>query len=268
MTVRELILQCQSQLLSDEAEREARLMVAHFMKMTPTALRMSYNQAVTDEVVLQCQKTVERRNFGEPLQYILGECEFFGLTFSVGKGVLIPRQDTELLVETALELIKDKKTPKVLDLCSGSGCVAISIAKNRQDAKVDAVELYDEAYGYLLKNIDSNKATNVTPIKADALSFMGDYDLVVSNPPYIAHSEKADLSKEVLNEPETALFTDDEGLLFYKTISNNFANKCDIAFEIGYRQGKAVSGILEKLGANTEISQDLCGNDRVVIGKY
>ena len=132
---------------------------------------------------------VARRLKGEPTQYILGQWEFFGLPFYVGDGVLIPRPDTEVLVEKGLELIKGTQSPRVLDLCSGSGCIAVAIKKHRPDASVTAVELYDQAAEYLSRNVALNnaevevrRADVLKPVKAEE---WGKFDLILSNPPYV-----------------------------------------------------------------------------------
>ncbi len=213
---------------------------------------------------------ISRRLTGEPLQYILGEWEFWGLPFKVGEGVLIPQPDTEILVERALDLIKGKGRPRVLDLCAGSGCIGIAIAHECPSAEVTAVELYEQALSYLKQNIEFNRV-NVKALRADVLSFppkelCGGYDLIVSNPPYIAERERDSLSKEVLFEPEQALFAEQEGIAFYKAIADHWLPllKCGgaLAVEIGYKQAQAVREIFAPY--KTELHRDYGGNDRVI----
>ncbi len=211
---------------------------------------------------------VNRRLQGEPLQYILGEWEFWGLPFRVGRGVLIPQPDTERLVECALEQIRGVEAPKVLDLCSGSGCVAISLAHERPDAEVTAVELYDSAFLYLEENIRLN-GVGVKAVRYDVLTRpvgFEKYDLIVSNPPYISKAEAETLSAEVMAEPHEALFGGDDGLLFYRAINDMWLPllKPDAAalLEIGWRQAAEVKGIFKDRLLSVE--KDYCGCDRVV----
>lgn len=222
------------------------------------------------------EDALNRRAAGEPLQYIIGEWEFYGLNFKVGKGVLIPRQDTETLVETALKLIKNIESPEMLDLCSGTGCIPIAICKNGKDVSATAIELYDEAFGYLNENIRIHNAS-VKPIKADVLSAdiasqFNDLDLITSNPPYLTHEDMHKLQKEVRFEPSTALFGNDDGLHYYREISRLWKNSLKdggyLAFEIGVTQAEDVSEILVINGyQNVRVINDLTGRPRVVIAQ-
>ena len=264
----ELVKHIEKLLNCENADFEAKQLVMHALNVDNTAFMKIRQDLVAESAKLKCEELAKRRNLGEPLYYILGKAEFYSNEFFVGKGVLVPRDETEILVEKALEKLKNIKNPKVLDLCAGSGAIAISIAKERPDASVDAVELYDEAYVYLQKNIKHNNVKNVTAIKDDALKFVGEYDLVVSNPPYIAENERDSLKREVLFEPKTALFADNQGLLFYKSIAENFKQYSNftLMFEIGYSQSKSVSVYLAENGyQNVQTIKDYSGLDRVVI---
>lgn len=270
MTYFELEKQISKMLENENSDFEARQIVLSALKTDNTGFIAFRNKPADKSVVDKCLEYAKMRKNGLPIYYVLGICEFYSYEFFVGKGVLVPRDDTEILVDTALKSIKDIKNPKVLDLCSGSGAIAVAIAKERADALVDAVELYDKAYSYLLKNIKHNNAINVTPIKADALAFLGEYDLVVSNPPYISENERCDLSKEVLAEPETALFANDNGLEFYKKISYNFKNNKNftLIFEIGYKMREAVEAILKNYKySEIDAIKDFGGNIRVIKAK-
>ncbi|MBO5199831.1 MAG: peptide chain release factor N(5)-glutamine methyltransferase [Clostridia bacterium] len=254
--------------ISDEADREARLIVAHLSGCEPNRLIISSAAVDTEDI----DPIVEKRRQGVPLQYIFGRWWFYDNEFLVGEGVLIPRQDTELLVETGLELIKGLKFPRVIDLCSGSGCIGISIACERPDARVVALEKYDAAFGYLQKNIEHIGAENVKAVKADVLEKpFGEYDLIVCNPPYIPNGDKGELSPEVLNEPHTALFGGEDGLFFYREITrlwkSALKNGGRLAFEVGIKEADLVARILESEGF-TQISfkTDLIGIQRVVFG--
>lgn len=216
----------------------------------------------------------QRRLSGEPTQYILGEWEFYGLPFYVGKGVLIPRPDTEVLVEKALEFIKDKPSPRVLDLCSGSGCIPIAIKKHRPEADVTAVELYDEAAAYLERNVALN-GVEVALRRADVLQApdqkeWGKFDLILSNPPYIDGKAMTELSPEVKAEPTTALFGGEDGLTFYRAIAEGWLPLLNeggaLGVEIGFDQGVSVAEILQNAGLETRLFKDYGGNDRVIFG--
>ncbi len=216
-----------------------------------------------------------RRIQGEPLQYLLGKWEFYGLEFFVGKGVLIPRQDTETLVETVLNLNLPLK-PKILDLCSGSGCIGITLCKKIPDAQVTAVEISEKAIGYINKNIALNNA-DMALLAGDVLTEktaeqFSEIDLIVCNPPYLTSRDMRVLQKEVTFEPETALFGGEDGLRFYRGITDIWKNSLKIggilAYEIGMGQEKSVVDILRKNHFdNIQTADDLCGITRVVLGK-
>lgn len=229
----------------------------------------------------------EKRCSGVPLQYILGKWEFYGRTFFVGEGVLIPRPDTEILAGKVIEHFAAQKngSPEICELCSGSGCIAVTLKKEIPGATVHAVELSSDAMPYLIKNIRHNEA-DVKIIKGDVTDGRllenfadpddpGEYrriDAVVSNPPYLTDKEMTGLSREVRHEPEIALRGGSDGLKFYRMISVLWKEILKegglIAFEIGYEQGEAVRDILEKSGyRNIVICMDLGGNDRVVMGQ-
>lgn len=253
---------------SDEPRVEAKYIVAHLAKCEPSSLVLSTKEIDLEDI----KQIVSKRREGIPLQYILGKWWFYKSEFLVGEGVLIPRQDTETLVEAALEFIKDIKNPEVCDLCSGSGCIAISIAADRIDAEVTAVEKYKSAFEYLQKNTEHNKTNNVKPVMADVLDTpFGKYDLIVSNPPYIKDGDKNELSKEVLNEPHTALFGGEDGLCFYRKITQLWKTTLKpngvLAFEVGINEDEAVAEILRLNGfKNIGFKSDLIGIQRVVFG--
>lgn len=253
---------------SDEAETEAKYIVSFLAGCEPNRLILSDAEIEKRDI----EEIVLKRQRGTPLQYILGKWWFYKSEFLVGEGVLIPRQDTETLVEAATELLRDIKSPKVCDLCSGSGCIAISIAAERPDAEVTAVEKYSEAYSYLQKNIVHNKANNVKAVQYDVLCKpFGEYDLIVSNPPYIKDADKKELSKEVLNEPHTALFGGDDGLYFYREITKSWKSALKeggiLAFEVGINEDEAVAEILRQNGfVNIGAKNDLIGIPRVIFG--
>ncbi|MGN0655446.1 MAG: peptide chain release factor N(5)-glutamine methyltransferase [Ruminiclostridium sp.] len=229
------------------------------------------SEEVTEEQYSRMLEIAERRIKGEPLQYIFGEWEFYGYPFYVGEGVLIPRPETELLVDIGVKYCN--KESRVLDLCSGTGCIPISI-NLKTGADCYAVELYGEAFGYLKKNIALNNA-KVTAIQADALKvglFPGiTFDAIFSNPPYLTAAEMEELQKEVSYEPKTALFGGEDGLDFYRGIIASWSGRLRkggiFAVEIGETQGEAVSAIMQQNGLSSEIIKDYSGLDRVVLGR-
>lgn len=227
--------------------------------------------ALTEEQYRAVKNAVSRRVTGEPLQYIFGKWEFYGFPFYVGKGVLIPRPETELLVDIAVRRVRGGD--KVLDLCSGTGCIPISIAL-KTGAECYAAELYGDAFSYLERNIALNNKAAVTAVNADALdgSLFGDikFDAIISNPPYLTKSEMNGLQREVAFEPETALYGGDDGLDFYRALIPLWAKRLSkngfFAVETGETQGEAVSAIMRAVGLSPEIKKDAAGLDRVVIG--
>ena len=253
---------------SDEAASEAKIVVSHLTNTPLSQLALSQKTVHSADI----QSIANRRKQGEPLQYIIGKWWFFGGEFFVGEGVLTPRQDTELLVETGLDLIKDTKNPIVIDLCSGSGCIAVSIALERRDAQVTALEKHDEAFAFLEKNTVHNNTQNVLAIKGDVLDGTDKkYDLILSNPPYITAQDMKALQTEVTKEPETALFGGEDGLFFYREITRIWKSALNkngyMAFEVGIGQANAVADIMKSEGlTNIGIKKDYNGVQRVVFG--
>ena len=226
---------------------------------------------ITEEALAHIETAVSRRLTGEPLQYIFGKWEFYGYPFYVGEGVLIPRPETELLVDIAVGRVKRGNT--VLDLCSGTGCIPISTAL-KTGAKCYAVELYGEAFSYLHRNIELNSA-DVTALQADACDgtlFEGmTFDLITSNPPYLTETEMGSLMREVTFEPGTALAGGSDGLDFYRRIIPVWSERLSpggaMAVEIGETQGGAVSEIMRSAGLDPQVIRDYSGLDRVVVGE-
>lgn len=230
-----------------------------------------------DEKLAEITALAERRKNGEPLQYILGEWEFYGFPFAVGRGVLIPRQDTETLVEVAEEFLKScgPENRTAADLCAGSGCVGISLAR-RCGCNVSCIELSEEAFAYLEKNIERNGVSpHVSAINADIFSeqviaSLPPLDLIASNPPYLTESDMRELQKEVTYEPSLALFGGSDGLEFYRGITERWAGKLKpggmLAVEIGMGQETDVMALFKQTGLTAECRKDACGINRVVYG--
>lgn len=209
---------------------------------------------------------------GEPLQYILGVWEFYGLPFLVGPGVLIPRQDTETLAEEALCYLKGRQAPLAADVCSGSGCLACTIALKCPDASVYAIEFSDQACAYLQKNADALGA-DITILQEDAFfpPELPPLDLVVCNPPYLSDPEMEALDDLVKWEPAMALSGGTDGYDFYRGLPSVWGRMLKpggaLMFETGYRQAQKVKKMLEENGfIQTRLVQDAAGIERVVIG--
>lgn len=228
-----------------------------------------------DDVLENVRAMADKRVSGEPLQYILGQWEFYGYPFKVGEGVLIPRPDTETLVEKVIDYCKENnlESPKIADLCSGSGCIAVTLKKQLPKAQVFALELSDKAYAYLNKNAHLNNA-DIHTLKVDILSggvadSFENLDVIVSNPPYLTQTEMDELQTEVKYEPEMALFGGNDGLDFYRQIPKLWKKALKtgglMAFEIGCGQENDVAELLEKENyINIEYTKDTADIFRVV----
>lgn len=255
-------------------EHEGDWIISHVTKMSQEDFVRNPRE-ITEEEVNEIMDIVSRRNAGEPLQYILGETEFMGMPFKVTEDVLIPRQDTETLVETVVEKIKDKSV-RVLDIGTGSGCVGISIAKLCPNARVTLLDYSDAILDVAKENAELNDVI-VELMRCDVLEEIpeGKYDVIVSNPPYIETDTIFSLDNIVKSyEPPEALDGGFDGLLFYQRICEDLVEEilCEngfIAFEIGYNQGEAVEEIMDEADfSGIKVIKDPCDNDRVVIGKY
>lgn len=246
---------------------------AEFAGISRTQLLTNGHQPLDRDRQERFLSAVNRRCQGEPLQYIIGEWEFYSLPFTVGPGVLIPRGDTEILVDEALRLLEGVNSPRVADLCTGSGCVAISIAKHRPDGTVCAVEWSNQAADYCQKNITRHQADNVSLVMQDVLQGPGDLadlDLIVSNPPYIPTLDIAGLSDEVQQEPVMALDGGEDGLTFYRCFTRLWAEALKpegmMALEVGIHQAQEVARLLEQVFEQVYIVPDLNKVPRVVLG--
>lgn len=235
-----------------------------------------FGRDVSETDVQKLLEYAQKRKEGYPLQYILGRWQFFDMDLYVGEGVLIPRQDTETVCEAAFEVIGTIENPQVVDLCSGSGCIALAVKKFCPHSTVAAVEKSGDAFAYLGKNIDYTQL-DVTAVKADIFEYdkvikENSLDAIISNPPYIHPDVRATIQKEVSFEPDMALFAEEEGLLFYRYIAANYRKVLKkggyLVFEYGFDQQTAVRNILLQTGYNIikEIV-DLGGNARGVVAQ-
>jgi release factor glutamine methyltransferase len=211
-----------------------------------------------------------------PIQYLLGKTSFYGLDFEVNENVLIPRPETEELVEWIIKgnlKFEGCKDLKILDIGTGSGCIAISLAKNMPNAKVYAIDISEKALATAKKNALLNKVdvTFITQNILETEDLKQQFDIIVSNPPYVRNLEKQEIKKNVLdNEPHLALFVeDDDALLFYKKIAalaqKNLLENGQLFFEINQYLGKDTIALLEKMNfKNIELRKDIYGNDRMI----
>ena len=231
-------------------------------------------------VEVALEKYLERMEKGEPLAYILGEWDFYGLKFHVTPDVLIPRDDTCALTEIAIRqaLFLDPN-PRILDLCTGSGCIGLAIAKRVQDARVTLADISPQALAIAKKNATMHKLTGrVSSLQVNALeapsAFLGKFDMIVSNPPYITTREMEELPHSVKDyEPHLALHGGEDGLAFYRAIAKNFSAALKpggyLCFEFGMGQGDDVCRILEENGYEVlERTRDYNDRERAVIARY
>ena len=253
---------------------EADQLLMHVLGCGRTALLRGV--PVTPQQSAACEDLAARRTAGEPLQYLLGEWEFYSLTFRVGPGVLIPRADTETLVDAALDALRDTPAPCALDLCAGTGCIAAALACNLPGARVTAVEWMPEAFGYLQENL-ARLAPQAQALRADVLApppvelSPGSFDLIVSNPPYIERGVLPGLMREVQREPASALDGGPDGLDFYRSIAAHWLPLLrpggTLAVEIGALQAQAVRALFAAARLeNLTVLHDAAGLDRVILG--
>ena len=231
---------------------------------------MHMDEEMTSEQIEEFKSLLKKRGEHIPLQYITGEQEFMGLTFHVNSHVLIPRQDTETLVEEALKLVKPGM--KIMDMCTGSGCILISILKNAKDTSGCGFDISKQAINVAKENAKLNEVVADFE-KSDLFEHVTErYDMIVSNPPYIKTDEIVKLMPEVSEfEPVQALDGKEDGLFFYRKIIKECRDYLNpggyVLFEIGYDQGEDVSEMMKYAGfLNVHVVKDLARNDRVVIG--
>ena len=253
-------------------ELEARLLIEGVTGMNRASQIANSNSEISGEIQEKLISMAQKRAEHLPLQYILGKWSFMGFEFKVGEGVLIPRDDTEVLVGLCLDYLKASDGKTALDLCAGSGAVSVALDK-LANADVTAVELSDKAYNFLLENI---KDTNIKPHKGDIFECYRDFeaksfDLIASNPPYIKTDEIETLQTEVGYEPKTALDGGADGLDFYRAIARRWTPLLKsggaMAFELGEGQAEYVGGLMADHGyINIKTAKDLGGTDRAIIG--
>ena len=260
----------------ENARLDAEYIFAHVLGVKRASLILNFDMEISEENKNLIRKYIVRRGkYREPLQYILKEWEFYGRTFKVAEGVLIPRPDTEILVEQCIILMKDFENPKILDIGTGSGAISITLAKELPNSEVLGLDISDEALKIAVENRELNGASNLKFLKSDVFQHVKEknYDLIVSNPPYIPVEEYNELMPEVKEyEPRMALTDGGDGYYFYRKISEEsmeyLKNGGYLAFEVGYNQGETVSQLMEKNGFRIEGRiADYAGIERVIIGR-
>lgn len=255
-----------------DGANDAWLLLSHVTGITRAAYFMDAERELTEEQEQDYKGALQKRQSRIPLQHITGEQEFMGLCFIVNEHVLIPRQDTEILVEEVLAHAKPKST--VLDMCTGSGCIAVSLSKYGEELQVVAADISKEA---LIVAQENGKAQGVAVsfLQSDLFeNVQGTYDVIVSNPPYIPTKVIEQLEAEVkLHDPMQALDGKEDGLYFYRKIiaesPKYLKNQGTLFFEIGHDQGADVSLLMREAGfEHVTVKKDLAGLDRVVFGVY
>ena len=227
------------------------------------------NREVPQEKIAVIRDIAGKRASGQPLQYLLGQWEFYGLPFKVGEGVLIPRPDTETLVDMAIDICRQegRTSPKIADLCAGSGCIGISLKHEIPGSQVTAFELSEAALSYLRENAALNETAleivHMDVLSGDISAYTG-YDIIVTNPPYLTAEDMENLQREVRYEPETALFGGEDGLIFYRSIAARWKAALRpggwLMCEFGMGQHTDIEKILASEGfVNIQLKRDAAG---------
>lgn len=272
MKIKDFYNKCVSELsFTDDAKFEALCMFETMLNIDRTSL-ITKDSNIDDIDIRLIENVIFRRKNGEPLQYILGTWDFYDMTFFVGEGVLIPRPETEMLVDFALDKIKDIESPVIYDLCAGTGCIGLAIANHRKDAMVYLFEKEEKAFNYLTKNKEKYKLDNATIIKCDIFDY--DFsslplcDILLSNPPYIETKEIECLQREVLFEPISALDGGTDGLNFYRIIFDKWLQKVKkngfVAFECGEDQSNPICEMFSAKISSSKVLFDFNNIDRIV----
>lgn len=279
MTFRELYKKSVAKLNDngiDDADFEVRVLLQHCFQMSYTDYIMRANDNADENHFSQFNNLIDKRLQKFPLQYIIGEWDFYGRTFKVGEGVLIPRPETELLVDEVIKFCKtcNKSDVKILDLCSGSGCIGLTIAKELPDSEVWCVEKSENAFKYLSENAKLLSAENAVCIQGDILNGFANFDLpkpdiIISNPPYICSSEIPELQAEVQFEPHMALDGGKDGYVFYRALSEKWLpfikSGGGIFVECGEGQAEDIAQLFKNSKTTqVQVIQDFQKIDRIV----
>lgn len=253
----------------EEAGSKAKRVLAHILNVSKEYLIINDKQELTRDTEKQYCKYIDELIAGKPIQYLLGKQEFMGIEFKVNENVLIPQPDTEVLVQKVIEISKNYNNPSILDLCTGSGAIAVSLSKFIPNSKITGTDISPKALSIARENDNNRK---IEFIKSDLFkNITGNFDIIVSNPPYIKTEEIKKLSKEVQNEPLIALDGGKDGLEFYKEIiscaANYLKNNGALCLEIGETQKDDIIKLINKSlnYYNINCYKDFSGNDRIII---
>ncbi len=257
----------------NEYNLKTKLIISKVIKKPKEYLIIQEKEELEEAKILEIKNNINKIIEGYPIQYITKNQEFMGLDFFVNENVLIPQPDTEILVEEVINISKNLQQPKILDLCTGSGAIAVALKRYIETANITASDISKEALEVARINAKNHK-TEIEFIEANLFNNINqEFDIVVSNPPYIKTDIIKDLSFEVQNEPHLALDGGQDGLDFYRSIINNACKFIKVegylALEIGYDQKEEVIELIENSNQYKEIysKKDLAGNDRVIICK-
>lgn len=263
----------------DSPRLSAELLLSHVLSMKRIELYAQFNTPVSAQSLAVLRELVKRAGEHEPVAYLTGKTEFYSLELEVSADCMIPRPETELLVQRAIEFLRTREgIQHVCDLCTGSGCIAIAIAKNFTGARIIATDICDKALAVSARNVDKHQLNERIKLLCGDLFEpvisqldVEKFDLIVSNPPYVTAAEYEELERNVKDyEPKTALLAGDDGMDVYRRIIDKadqfLKSGAALMLEIGYAQGPAVSDLLEKTGVFTEIKieKDFSNNDRIV----
>lgn len=284
MTLGELYAKARKSLQETEDLQAATFMARHIVCQTMgisfSDLFLRHDSVIDSDAENRIMQDISRLKQGEPFAYVLGNWEFFGLPMIVTPDVLIPRDDTCAVTELAIQHgIFLGKSPRILDLCCGSGCIGIAVASRIPDARVTVADISDKALAVAKKNISLNRLSGrVSAIQLDATKeapkYLGKFDLIISNPPYITKTEMEELPDSVKNyEPHLALYGGEDGLEFYRAILEHYTSVLNdggfLAFEYGFGQGDAVSELLKNHGYEiVERKLDYNDRERAILARY
>lgn len=257
---------------------DARILLAHCAGISQEQLLLQYNDHLDEKIISRFFELIKRRSEHEPIAYLVGKQEFYGLEFEVNNNVLIPRPDTELLVETVISdyhSLSANNFFDILDLGTGSGAIAIALAKNLPKARIIATDISFDSLEIAKKNANKHKVeSQIQFFQGNWFSAIKDidqkFDYIVSNPPYIAEDERNFMTPSALYEPQTSLFAEDNGLSAYIEIidmaSNYLKQGSKLIFELGFLQSAQVSTLLVQARYHSiKIIKDLSGHNRVIV---
>lgn len=276
MTIKDALTEAINLLKKSNIEnpiQQAKIVLASVLQKGKEYILINENEVLLNEIYNEFIAKIEKLQKGIPLQYITHIQEFMEMDFYVDENVLIPQPDTEILVEEVLSIIEKQESLSVLDMCTGSGAIAVSIAKNTNNCKVYAVDISNTALEVAKKNAIRNEVDEkiefINSNMFEKLDINKKFDIIVSNPPYIETDTIKQLDIQVQNEPKIALDGGFDGLDFYRNILANskkyLKENGTIAMEIGYNQGESVIDLFKTQYENVYCKKDLAGNDRVIV---